>query len=132
MEEKGFRQEISDRAKFICQYWDCGMTGKITTNSRRELKFFFFLDSICLISLRLCGTSVPSPLKVWYTHGKTGYINVLLYDSTKCTRKYPSSAAATSATGPSPIKVFLLYYTTSSPSAYIYDSSTSTPLTGLP
>jgi len=39
--------------------------------------FFFFLESIRLISLRLCAAPFPSPLKVQYTHGKMGYINVL-------------------------------------------------------
>ena len=90
--------------------------------------FFFFLESIRLISLRLCGAPVPSPSKVRYTHGKTCYINVLPSDPKKCPRRYPSSAA-TLATGLSPIKVCLLHHAPSSPSPYIYDSSTSTPLT---
>jgi len=76
--------------------------------------FFFFLESIRLISLRLCGAPVPSPLKVRYTHGKTGYINVLPSNPKKYLRKYPSSAT-TPTTGPSPIKVCLRLHAPSGP-----------------
>ena len=65
--------------------------------------FFFFLESIRLINLRLCGAPVPSPYKVRYTHGKTGYINVLPSEPKKCLRKIPPSTT-TPATGPSPNK----------------------------
>jgi len=49
--------------------------------------FFFFLESIRLINLRLCGAPVPSPLKVWYTDEKTGYINVLPFELKKGLKK---------------------------------------------
>jgi len=37
IDEKGFRQRISDRAKVICQRRECGMTGKPATDVTREL-----------------------------------------------------------------------------------------------
>jgi len=37
MDEKGFRQGISDRAKVICQCRERGMTGKVATDGTREL-----------------------------------------------------------------------------------------------
>jgi len=93
--------------------------------------FFFFLESIRLINLRLCGAPVPSPLKVRYTHGKTSYINVLPSKPKKCLRKYPSSAA-TPSTGPSPNRCMLPPPRPFRPSPYIYESSASTPLPALP
>jgi len=37
MDEKGFRQGISDRAKVICLYRGRGMTGKLATDGNREM-----------------------------------------------------------------------------------------------
>jgi len=37
MEEKGFRQGVSDRAKVICQPRERGMSGKMATDGTREL-----------------------------------------------------------------------------------------------
>jgi len=37
MDEKGFRQGVSDRAKVICQGQECGMTGKMATHGTRKL-----------------------------------------------------------------------------------------------
>ena len=63
-----------------------GLTGDLPVSGGY---FFFFLESIRLISLRLCGVPVPSPLKVRYTHGKTGYISVLPSKPKKCLKEYP-------------------------------------------
>ena len=37
MDEKGFRQGISDLAKVICLYRGRGMTGKLATDGNREM-----------------------------------------------------------------------------------------------
>jgi len=37
MDEKGFRQGVSDRTKVICQRREHGMTGKMATDRTREL-----------------------------------------------------------------------------------------------
>jgi len=45
MDEKGFRQGISDRAKVICQRRERGMTGKMATDGTREL--ITVVETIC-------------------------------------------------------------------------------------
>ena len=86
----------------------------------RRFFFFFFLESIRLISLRLCGAPVPSPLKVRYTHGKTGYINVQPAKPRRCPKKYPLPPPHPLPVRPR-INVCFLRHAPTSPSPYKYE-----------
>jgi len=57
MDEKGFRQGVSDRAKVICQRWERGITGKIATDRIREL--------ITVVETISGDRGVLSPLIIW-------------------------------------------------------------------